>query len=106
MAQDDIVLQKIHEILPNVPEYFNFETVLTKVNNRGQMPHDICGKQEIERMQAVVKTLRVALADLELAVNGTIVMNDPSYNSMNSLYDGYIPLHWLRTSCPTKMTKD
>jgi dynein heavy chain len=71
-----------------------------------QQPLDVCAKQEIERMQIVLKTLRTTLTDLELAIDGSIVMNDLLYNAMNSLYDGRIPEHWRRISWPASNLKE
>jgi dynein heavy chain len=111
MTREDIVMQKIHDMLPNVPNDFNLENVRNKVRSRADKdgkdrPLDICCKQEIERMQAVLKSLRSTLTDLALAIDGTIVMNDLLFNAMNSLYDGRIPSHWLRISWPGETLKD
>jgi len=100
MTREDVVLTKIKELLPAVPANFNLEAVRNNVIARGRTPLDICCKQEIERMQVVLKTLRSTLEDLELAIAGTIVMNDQLYNSMNSIYDGRVPGHWLKISWP------
>ena len=100
MTREDVVLQKIHDLLPNVPPNFNMEYVRSKVEDRKNKPLDICCKQEIERMQNVIKTLRTTLTDLELAIDGSIVMNDLLYNAMNSIYDGRIPQHWRKISWP------
>ena len=106
MTREDVVLQKIHDLLPNVPANFNMEHVRSKVEERKNRPLDICCKQEIERMQNVLNNLRTTLVDLELAIDGSIVMNDLLYNSMNSLYDGRIPMHWRKISWPAVGLKD
>ncbi|KAK8898529.1 Dynein heavy chain 5, axonemal [Tritrichomonas musculus] len=106
MTREDVVLQKIHDLLPNVPQNFKMDHVRQKVDDRKKRPLDICCKQEIERMQNVIKTLRTTLTDLELAIDGTIVMNDLLYNAMNSLYDGRIPDHWRKISWPATGLKD
>jgi hypothetical protein len=54
-TRKDIFHQRIHDMLSNGPKYFNLENVGTKIINRGQTPIDICYKQEIERMQHVLK---------------------------------------------------
>ena len=33
-------------------------------------------RQELDRMQKVLKTVRTTLTDLKLAIDGTIIMND------------------------------
>ncbi|KAK8835297.1 Dynein heavy chain 5, axonemal [Tritrichomonas musculus] len=106
MTREDLVLQKIKELLPNVPQNFQMERVRSLVDSRGKKPLDICCKQEIERMQVVLTALRSTLTDLELAIDGSIVMNDQLYNSMNSIYDGRIPDHWKKISWPAENLKD
>jgi dynein heavy chain len=109
LTREDLVLQKIHELLPATPANFDMERVLAAVDRRkaGDTPQplDVCCKQEIERMQAVLKTLRSTLTDLELAIDGSIVMNDQLYNAMNSIYDGRIPDHWKKISWPAENLK-
>ena len=105
MTREDVVTKKIQELLPEVPEDFNMEYVRKQVEDNGRKPLDICCKQEIERMQIVLRTLRSTLVDLGLAIDGTIVMNDQLYNSMNSLFDGRIPEHWLKISWPAESLK-
>jgi dynein heavy chain len=109
LTREDLVLQKIHELLPQTPEDFDMERVLAAVDRRkaGETPQplDVCCKQEIERMQIVLRTLRTTLTDLELAIDGSIVMNDQLYNAMNSIYDGRIPDHWKKISWPAENLK-
>jgi dynein heavy chain len=57
-------------------------------------------------MQNVLRNLRRTLVDLELAIDGSIVMNDLLYNAMNSLYDGRIPDHWRKISWAASSLKD
>ena len=105
MTREDVVTKRIQELLPGVPENFNMEFVRKQVEDNGRKPLDICCKQEIERMQIVLKVLRDTLIDLGLAIDGTIVMNDQLYNAMNSLFDGRIPDHWLKISWPAESLK-
>lgn len=39
-------------------------------------PLNIFLKQEIDRMQRVIKNVRLTLIDLKLAIEGTIIMNE------------------------------
>jgi dynein heavy chain len=109
LTREDLVLQKIRELLPQTPDNFDMERVLAAVDRRKSedipQPLDVCCKQEIERMQIVLRTLRTTLTDLELAIDGSIVMNDQLYNAMNSIYDGRIPDHWKKISWPADNLK-
>lgn len=37
-------------------------------------------RQELDRMQRVISLVRTTLKDLKLAIDGTIIMNDVSWN--------------------------
>jgi dynein heavy chain len=87
------------------PDNFIMEYVRKQVEEKRRKPLDICCKQEIEWMQIVLKSLRITLSDMRLAIDGSIVMNDGLYNAMNSLFDGHIPAHWLSISWPADSLK-
>jgi dynein heavy chain len=44
----------------------------------GLTPMNIFLRQELDRMQKVLKIVRTTLTDLKLAIDGTIIMNDVS----------------------------
>jgi hypothetical protein len=57
MIREDVVLQKIHELLPNVPPSFDGEQNRAEVDKRAaptvsggkvHQPFDVCAKQECE----------------------------------------------------------
>jgi dynein heavy chain len=56
-------------------------------------------------MQIIIKTLRSTLKDFALAIEGSIIMNDQLYNSMNALYDSRIPPHSPRILSPADTLK-
>ena len=56
-------------------------------------------RQEIDRMQRVIKTVFTNLTDLKLAIDGTIVMSDYLRESLDAMYDARIPSKWQKVSC-------
>jgi dynein heavy chain len=108
MTREDVVKKKCQELRPQVPDLFDMDKVRRLIDvgpDTQPRPTDVCAKQEIERMQNVLKVLSSTLDDLVLAIDGSIVMNDQLYNAMNSLFDGRIPQHWLRISWPADSLK-
>merc|ERR1719261_1477762 len=66
------------------------KTTLKALGGLGK-PLNICLKQEIDRMQKVLKTLRTILSDLKLAIAGTIVMSPILAGSLDSLFNAQVP---------------
>ena len=50
-------------------------------------------RQEIDRMQKVISILRSSLNDLKLAIEGTIIMSEVSYDHLGSCFP--LPLNFL-----------
>lgn len=61
-------------------------------------PLNICLKQEIDRLQAVLRSLRTILANLKLAIAGTIVMSPELAGALDSLFDARVPAPWEKVS--------
>ena len=63
-------------------------------------PMNIFLKQEIDRMQRVITTVRNTLNDLKLAIDGTIIMSENLRDALDSMYDAKIPKSWQKVSNP------
>lgn len=59
-------------------------------------PMNIFLKQEIDRMQRVISTVRQTLTDLKLAIDGTIIMNETLRDALDCMFDARIPESWKR----------
>lgn len=55
-------------------------------------------RQEIDRMQRVIKRVHTCLCDLKLAIDGTIVMSPALKESLDAMYDARIPETWMKVS--------
>ncbi len=55
-------------------------------------------RQEIDRMQRVIGTVRATLNDLKLAIDGTIIMSETLRDALDSMYDAKIPKAWQKVS--------
>ncbi|XP_021242639.1 dynein heavy chain 5, axonemal-like isoform X7 [Numida meleagris] len=61
-------------------------------------PMNIFLRQEIDRMQHVISSVRTTLTDLKLAIDGTIIMSEELRDALDSMYDARIPKLWFRIS--------
>jgi dynein heavy chain len=59
-------------------------------------PMNIFLRQEIDRMQRVIGTVRSMLVDLKLAIDGTIIMSESLRDALDCMYDAKIPSAWLK----------
>lgn len=62
------------------------------------LPMNIFLRQEIDRIQRVIRVVRSTLCDLKLAIDGTIVMSQGLRSSLDAMYDARIPECWLKVS--------
>ncbi|CAF4365487.1 unnamed protein product, partial [Rotaria magnacalcarata] len=51
-------------------------------------------RQEIHRIDRVIRTVRNSLNDLQLAIDGVIILNDTLREILDSVYDGRVPIDW------------
>lgn len=62
-------------------------------------------RQEVDRMQRVIKTVYTNLTDLKLAIDGTIVMSQYLRESLDAMYDARIPERWQKVGPPYVLMK-
>ncbi|XP_072356695.1 dynein axonemal heavy chain 8-like [Scyliorhinus torazame] len=55
-------------------------------------------RQEIDRMQKVITMLRSCLTDLQLAIEGTIIMSENLTDALDNMYNARVPAVWKRIS--------
>ena len=60
------------------------------------MPINIFLRQEIDRMQRVIGTVRTTLSDLLLAIDGTIIMSENLRDALDNIYDARVPTSWRK----------
>ena len=57
-------------------------------------PMNIFLRQEIDRMSRVIAAVKNTLTDLQLAIDGTIVMSENLRDALDQIYDARIPKAW------------
>ncbi|XP_038654873.1 dynein heavy chain 8, axonemal-like isoform X2 [Scyliorhinus canicula] len=55
-------------------------------------------RQEIDRMQKVITMLRNCLTDLQLAIEGTIIMSETLTDALDNMYNARVPEIWKKIS--------
>ncbi|KAG5675719.1 hypothetical protein PVAND_005600 [Polypedilum vanderplanki] len=61
-------------------------------------PMNIFLRQEIDRMQKIIKLVKSTLTDLLLAIEGTIIMSETLRDAFDNIYDARVPTIWKRGS--------
>jgi len=101
-SREETVLASASSMLEKMPPKFNPIDVikrLDKLNGGGQpKPLNIHLKQEVDRMQTIIKLTKSTLEDLELAIAGTIIMTSDLQDALNCIFDARVPPKWLAKS--------
>lgn len=103
-TRDEVVLMAAERMLKEMPSNFNPVNVrkcIEKLNGGEKAqpkPLNIHLKQEIDRMQIIIKLTRNTLQQLELAIAGTVIMTPDLVDAANGLFDARVPAAWLKKS--------
>lgn len=96
-TREAMVYRLSEDMLGKLPsDYIPFE-VKNRLQKMGALqPMNIFLRQEIDRMQRVITTVRNTLNDLKLAIDGTIIMSENLRDALDSMYDARIPKAWQK----------
>ncbi|XP_024940596.1 dynein heavy chain 8, axonemal [Cephus cinctus] len=93
------VTRQTKEMLEKLPPAYDPFEVKERLKIMGTTASmNIFLKQEIDRMQKVIKLVRVTLKDLLLAIEGVIIMNEQLRDALDNIYDARIPQLWKARS--------
>jgi dynein heavy chain, axonemal len=98
-TREDVVYNTAKEMVDKLPSDYlahEIKKCLIKMNPVASM--SIFLRQEIDRIQKVITIVRRDLVDLQLAIDGTIIMNENLKNALDSIYDAKVPKLWQRIS--------
>lgn len=62
------------------------------------LPMNIFLRQEIDRLQKVIRAVQTTLVNVKLAIDGTIVMSHNLRMSLDAMYDARIPESWQKVN--------
>ncbi|XP_045541937.1 dynein axonemal heavy chain 5 [Papilio machaon] len=98
-TRESIVYRLAEDMLEKLPkQYVTFEVREALQKMGAFLPMNIFLRQEIDRIQRVIKTVFTTLCDLKLAIDGTIVMSQGLRESLDAMYDARIPSQWSKVS--------
>nr|XP_034839773.1 dynein heavy chain 5, axonemal [Maniola hyperantus] len=98
-TRESIVYRLAEDMLEKLPkQYITFEVRESLQKMGAFLPMNIFLRQEIDRIQLVIKTVHTTLCDLKLAIDGTIVMSQALRESLDAMYDARIPQSWSKVS--------
>jgi len=95
LTREEIVGNICQDLEGKLPEKFKMNEAYSIINKMGGTnPINICFRQELERLQKVLLSISKICKNLQLAIQGTIVMSDTLIQTMNSLFDAVVPKEW------------
>jgi dynein heavy chain len=98
-SREDIVTDLCKDLLNKLPNNFKKEEVKNYLGKAGATkPINIAFRQEIDVLQRILNVVRQTLQDLQLAIDGTIVMSDDLSQSLDSLANAKVPPIWLKNA--------
>ncbi|PNF31268.1 hypothetical protein B7P43_G12658 [Cryptotermes secundus] len=98
-TRESVVYRLADDMLEKLPKEYNSFEVKEALQRMGALlPMNIFLRQEIDRIQRVIKVVHSTLCDLKLAIDGTIVMSQGLRASLDAMYDARIPECWLKVS--------
>ena len=88
--------------MKKLPADFKGEEVKDRLRKMGAInPLNIHLKQEIDRLQGVMKLTKWTLTNLRLAIAGTVALTEDLISALNALFDAVVPGAWLAKSWPS-----
>ncbi|KAL7987444.1 hypothetical protein Chor_006363 [Crotalus horridus] len=98
-TREAIVYRLAEDMLEKLPPDYVPHEVKARLIKMGHLNSmNIFLRQEIDRMQKVIKIVRNSLLDLKLAIEGTIIMSENLRDALDNMYDARIPQLWKRVS--------
>ncbi|XP_013776527.1 dynein heavy chain 5, axonemal-like [Limulus polyphemus] len=98
-TREAVVYRMANDMLNKLPpDYVPYE-VKKRLKKLGPLaPMNIFLRQEVDRMQRVISTVRSTLLDLKLAIEGTIIMSEGLRDALDSMHDAHTPAMWKKIS--------
>ncbi|CAK9824517.1 Dynein axonemal heavy chain 8 [Anthophora retusa] len=98
-SREVLVARQASDMLNKLPPYYDPFEVKDRLQILGATaPMNIFLKQEIDRIQIVIKLVNITLKDLLLAIEGVIIMSEELRDALDNIYDARVPKVWKAKS--------
>ncbi|XP_063367395.1 dynein beta chain, ciliary-like [Cydia amplana] len=98
-TKEEMVKAIIEDILDRVPEPFNLQELMGKVEEL--TPFIIVAFQECERMNRLMGEIRRSLKECELGLKGELTISSDMENLMEALFIDRVPDAWTKLAYPS-----
>ena len=101
MSREDIVDKICEDLLSKCPPMFDAEDTkekCAKLPGGATMPLTVTLRQEIDRLNIVIKLTKTTLTNLRLAISGAVALSGDLIEALSSLFNARIPANWLAKS--------
>nr|XP_020748715.1 dynein heavy chain 11, axonemal isoform X1 [Odocoileus virginianus texanus] len=96
---EDKVKNVLDDILDKLPEEFNMTEIMQKHPNRS--PYALVCLQECERMNTLLREIRVSLQQLELGLKGELTLSPDMEAQQSALSYDVVPETWSKLAYPS-----
>ncbi|XP_076055179.1 LOW QUALITY PROTEIN: dynein axonemal heavy chain 5-like [Oratosquilla oratoria] len=101
-TREAVVSRLATDMLEKLPKDYIQHEIKEALQRMGLLlPMNIFLRQELDRMQKVLKLVRQTLQDLLLAIEGTIIMSPSLKDMLDAMHDARVPGKWRRISWET-----
>ncbi|XP_071095783.1 dynein axonemal heavy chain 8-like [Haliotis cracherodii] len=98
-TRESVVYKQADDMLEKLPRDYIPHEVKERLKKMGFLtPLIIFLRQEIDRMQRVIREVRTTLTDLRLAIDGTIIMSENLRDALDNMFDARVPNLWRKIS--------
>uniref|UniRef100_A0A4W2DC87 Dynein axonemal heavy chain 11 n=1 Tax=Bos indicus x Bos taurus TaxID=30522 RepID=A0A4W2DC87_BOBOX len=98
-STEDKVKHVLDDILEKLPEEFNMTEIMQKKTNRS--PYALVCFQECERMNILLREIRVSLQQLELGLKGELTLSPDMEGQQSALSFDTVPETWSKLAYPS-----
>jgi dynein heavy chain, axonemal len=101
LSREDMVDKICEDLLSKCPPMFDKEDTKEKCNKLPggpTMPLTVTLRQEIDRLNIVMKLTKSTLSNLRLAIAGSVALSGDLIDALDALFNARIPATWLKKS--------